>query len=316
MVVMSGTKLAAELGISRSAVWRFVQQLRALGVQIAGHPATGYQLEAVPDLLLPEFVAPGVSGTMFAKNIQHYFRIGSTNQAAMDAGGAGEPAGSVFLAEEQTAGRGRGGHSWHSEKSSGIYCSVLLRPELPPSEVLVVSLAAGLAAQAAVEQVTGVRPDLRWPNDLLLGGKKFAGILTEMNSEATQVRYIVIGMGINVNQQQLPPELAEVATSLRRETGRAWSRVELVTALLKSLDHEFRMLLPERPGLGTAPPEAAMTIIRRFEERSSYARGKRVHVEEGGGFEGVTTGLDDRGFLLVKARDGLRTVLSGGVREL
>ena len=316
MVVMSGTKLAAELEISRSAVWRFVQQLRGLGVQIAGHPATGYRLEAVPDLLLPEFIVGGLAGTMFSKNIHHYFRVGSTNQAAMAAAGTGEPAGSVFLAEEQTAGRGRGGHSWHSEKSSGIYCSVLLRPDLPPSEVLVVSLAVGLAAQVAVEQVIGTRPDLRWPNDLLLGGKKFAGILTEMNAEATQVRFVVVGVGINVNQQHFPAELAEIATSLRRETGRPWSRLELVTALLKSLDREFRMLLPQRVGIGPAPPEAAMTIIRRFEERSSYARGKRVHVEENGGFEGVTTGLDDRGFLLVKARDGLRTVLSGGVREL
>lgn len=316
MVVVSGTKLAAELGISRSAVWRFVQQLRGLGVQIAGHPATGYRLESVPDLLLPEFIAPSVKGTMFTRTIHHYFRVGSTNVAAMESAAAGEPGGSVFLAEEQTAGRGRSGHGWHSEKSCGIYCSVLLRPDVPPSDVLVLSLAGGLAVQAAIEQVTGVRPDLRWPNDLLLGNKKFCGILTEMNAEPTRVRYVVMGIGLNVNQQSLPESLADSATSLRIETGRTWSRVELTVALLKSLDHEFRMLLPQRAGMGTAPAEAAMTIIRRFEERSSYARGKRVHVEESGGFDGVTTGLDDRGFLLVKARDGLRTVLSGGVREL
>lgn len=315
-VVVSGTKLAAELGISRSAVWRFVQQLRGLGVQIAGHPATGYRLEAVPDLLLPEFIAPLVQGTLFAKKIQHYFRVGSTNAAAMQAAAQGEPEGSTFLAEEQTAGRGRAGHSWHSEKSYGIYCSILLRPDVPPSDVLVLSLGAGLAVQEAVEQVTGVRPDLRWPNDLLLGNRKFCGILTEMNAEPTRVRHLVVGIGINVNQQSFPAALEENATSLRRETGRTWSRVELTAALLKSLDHEFRMLLPQRAGVGPAPPEAAMTVIRRFEDRSSYARGKRVHVDENGGYEGVTSGLDDRGFLLVKARDGLRTVLSGGVREL
>ncbi len=316
MVVVSGTKLAAELGISRSAVWRFVQQLRGLGVQIAGHPATGYRLEAVPDLLLPEFIAPPLKGTMFVGNIHHYFRVGSTNRAAMDAAAGGEPEGSVFLAEEQTAGRGRSGHDWYSEKSAGIYVSVLMRPDVPPSDVLVLSLAAGLAVQNAVEQVTGVRPDLRWPNDLLLGNKKFCGILTEMNAEPTRVRFVVMGIGINVNQQSFPAALAEVATSLQLETGRSWSRVEITVALLRALDAEFRMLLPQRAGLGTAPAEASMTIIRRFEERSSYARGKRVHVEENGGFDGVTTGLDDRGFLLVKARDGLRTVLSGGVREL
>lgn len=316
MLVVSGTKVAQQLGISRSAVWRFVQQLRGLGVQIAGHPATGYRLEAVPDLLLPEFIAPAVKGTLFGGNLHHYFRVGSTNVAAMEAAAAGEPEGGVFLAEEQTAGRGRSGHGWHSAKSAGIYCSILLRPDVPPSDVLVLSLAGGLAVQGAVEQVTGVRPDLRWPNDLLLGSKKFCGILTEMNAEPTRVRYVVMGLGLNVNQEGFPAALADIATSLRIETGRTWSRVELTVALLKSLDHEFRNLLPQRAGLGTAPAEAAMTIIRRFEERSSYARGKRVHVEEGGGFDGVTTGLDDRGFLLVKARDGLRTVLSGGVREL
>ncbi len=316
MVVVSGTKVAEELRINRSAVWRLVQQLRGLGVQIAGHPATGYRLEAVPDLLLPEFLEPQIQGTIFTEKIRHYFRIGSTNVSGMDAAAAGEPDGTVFLAEEQTAGRGRAGHSWLSEKSSGIYCSILLRPDVPPSDVLVLSLATGLAVQEAVEMVTGIQPDLRWPNDLLLSGKKFCGILTEMNAEATRVRYVVIGIGMNVNQQSFPAELEPIATSLRREGSRVWSRVELTAALLKSLDREFRMLLPQRIGMGPAPPEAAMTVIRRFEERSSFARGKRVHVDENGGFEGVTTGLDDRGFLLVKARDGLHTVLSGGIREI
>ncbi len=316
MVVVSGTKLAAELSISRSAVWRFVQQLRGLGVHIAGHPATGYRLAAVPDLLLPEFIAPPLKATIFTGPIHHYFRVGSTNRAAMDAAAGGEPEGSIFLAEEQTAGRGRSGHDWHSEKSAGVYVSLILRPDVPPSDILVLSLAAGLGVQSAVEEVTGVHPDLRWPNDLLLGNKKFCGILTEMNAEPTRVRYVVMGIGLNVNQKSFPAGLAETATSLRMETGREWSRVELTVALLRALDREFRMLLPQRAGMGAAPAEAAMTIIRRFEERSSYARGKRVHVEESGGFDGVTTGLDDRGFLLVKARDGLRTVLSGGVREL
>ena len=312
MVVVSGTKLAEELGTSRSAVWRFVQQLRGMGVQIAGHAATGYRLEAVADLLLPEIVGPLVKGTMFAREIHHYFRVGSTNAIAMQAAAEGAPSGSVFLAEEQSAGRGRGGHSWHSERSTGIYCSVLLRPELPPNDVLPLSLAAGLAVQEAVERVTGVRVDLRWPNDLLVNGKKFCGMLVEMNSEATRVRYVVLGIGLNVNQDRFPSDLAEVATSLCLETGRDWSRVELTAALLKSLDHELRMLLAASEASGAA----GMSIIRRFEEHSSYARGKRVRVEESGGFDGVTAGLDDRGFLLVKTREGLRTVLSGGVREI
>ncbi len=306
MVVVSGTKLAEEIGVSRSAVWRFVEQLRQLGVQIAGHPATGYRLGAVPDLLLPEILQPLLKGTSFAKNIHHYFRVGSTNQEAMAAAAAGEPEGCVFLAEEQTAGRGRGGHSWHSEKSAGIYCSVLLRPELSPAETLPLSLAVGLAVHAAVEQVAGLKSELRWPNDLLLGGKKFAGILTEMNAEPTRVRYVVVGVGLNVNQERFPAALEAEATSLRRESGRWWSRVELAAALLKSLDREYRAL--------RAGPDVA-DIVRRFEERSPLARGRRVRVEEGGGYEGTTEGLDGRGFLQVRTGEGLRTVLSGGVRE-
>ena len=318
-VVVSGTKLADEIGISRSAVWRAVEHLRELGVAIAGHPRTGYQLEQVPDLLLAEFLAALVRGTIFgastgsgggggaAGKIHHYFRAGSTNALAMQAAAAGAPEGAVFLAEEQTAGRGRGGHAWDSAKSAGIYCSVVLRPALSPADALPLSLAAGLATAAAVESATGMKPDLRWPNDLLLNGKKFCGILAEMNAEATRVRYAVVGIGINVNQQKFPAALAGIATSLRLESGRAWSRLELTGALLKSLDAAYRELVERGP----------QATIAGFEQRSSYARGKRVRVEDNSGdHEGVTDGLDARGFLKVKTPEGTRTVLSGGVREI
>jgi BirA family transcriptional regulator, biotin operon repressor / biotin---[acetyl-CoA-carboxylase] ligase len=308
-VVVSGTKIAAEIGTSRSEVWRLVQQLRTLGVEIAGHSATGYQLKSVPDLLLPDMLTPFLKGTVFGQEIHHYYRIGSTNSEAMDNASAsgGAPEGSVFLAEEQTAGRGRGAHLWDSAPSAGIYCSVVLRPHLSPSEVLVLSLAAGLAVHSAVQQVDSrVSPDLKWPNDLLLEGKKFCGILTEMNAEATRVRYVVVGIGINVNQARFPDDLQQTATSLRLATGTEWSRVELCAALLKSLDREYRDLL-QKPG-------AHESILRRFQERSSSTRGRQVQVEENGGFEGVTEGLDPRGFLQVRTARGVRTVLSGTVK--
>jgi len=308
-VVVSGTKIASEIGSSRSEVWRLVQQLRDLGVAIGGHPATGYSLNSMPDLLLPDVLAPLLHGTIFSKNIRHYYKTGSTNYLAMDAASAGAPEGSVFLAEQQTAGRGRGAHEWHSARSVGIYCSVVLRPALPPSEVLVLSLAAGLAVQAAIQEVDArVTPDLKWPNDLLIDGKKFCGILTEMNAEATRVRHIVVGVGINVNQQKFPDDVRDTATSLLLATGSEWSRVELAAALLKSLDREYRDLV--------TMPGAHGSILRRFSDASSYIRGCKVRVEENGGFEGVTEGLDDRGFLLVRSGDRVRTVLSGTVRPL
>ena len=306
-VVVSGTKIAAELGASRSEVWRLIRQLRANGVAIAGHPSIGYQLEAMPDLLLPDILAPLISGTMFAGQVHHYFRAGSTNALALEAGAAGAPEGSVFLAEEQTAGRGRGGHAWHSSRADGIYCSVLLRPHLPPAQVLLLALATGLAVRAAVLEVTGLNADLKWPNDLLLGNKKFCGILTEMHSEATRVRHVVAGIGLNVNHSTFPEDLRDQATSLYIESRTVCSHVELVGALLKSLDREYRLLL--------SGDDARESILHRFQEYSSWTSGCAVRIEDTEIFTGITEGLDAQGFLLVRTPQGLRTVVSGTVRR-
>ena len=288
-------------------MWRAIQHLRELGVRITGHPSSGYQLESVADLLLPDIIGPLVSGTLFSSKIRHYFRVGSTNVAAMEAAAAGEPDGSVFFAEQQTAGRGRGGNSWESAPSDGVYCSIILRPQLSPADALLLSLIAGIAVAEAVEQTTGLHPDLRWPNDVLLEERKFCGILTEMNAEATRVRYVVVGIGINVNQPSFSKELEPIATSLRLAGGHEWSRLQVAAALLKSLDIWYRKLSD-----GSADSRSA--IFRKFEERSSFARSRFVHVDEEGGYEGVTEGLDNRGFLLVRTNRGIRTVLSGGVR--
>jgi BirA family biotin operon repressor/biotin-[acetyl-CoA-carboxylase] ligase len=306
-VVVSGTKIAEEVSASRSEVWRLVQQLRGMGVDVAGHPATGYQLRSVPDLLLPEILRPLLRGTIFQSHLHHFYKIGSTNNVAMTAAAEGGFEGSVFLAEEQTAGRGRGANSWQSPRSTGIYCSVILRPALPPSDVLALSLSTGLAVQAAIHDVDSrIQVDLKWPNDVLINGKKVCGILTEMNAEATRVRYIVVGIGINVNQVSFPKDLP--ATSLRLTTGSDWSRVEVVGALLKSLDREYRQL--------TDDLDAKELILRRFAENSSWVFGKQVRIEENGSaFEGTTEGLDPRGFLQVRTPHGVQTVLSGTVRE-
>jgi BirA family transcriptional regulator, biotin operon repressor / biotin---[acetyl-CoA-carboxylase] ligase len=308
-VVVSGTKIAQEISSCRSEVWRLIQQLRGLGVDVAGHPATGYQLKSVPDLLLPEILEPMIRGTIFEDHLRHYYKIGSTNTAAMSASAEGAAEGTAFLAEEQTAGRGRGSHEWQSARSTGIYCSVVLRPALPPANVLVMSLAAALAVRAGINQINPSIPiDLKWPNDVLIDGKKVCGILTEMNAEATRVRYLVVGMGVNVNQANFPEELENDATSLRMETGSDWSRVELAAALLKSLDREYRQL--------TEQHDSRLPILRRFTEHSSWVRGKQVRVlENGSALEGTTEGLDERGFLLIRTAQGLQTVLSGTVRS-
>lgn len=307
-VVVSGTKIAQEISSNRSEVWRLIQQLRGLGVDVVGHPATGYQLRAVPDLLLPEILNPLIRGTIFESQVHHFYKIGSTNTSAMAAATEGAPEGSVFLAEEQTAGRGRGAHAWESARSAGIYCSAVLRPKLSPSETLLLSLAAGLAVRSAIEHVNaGINVDLKWPNDVLINDKKACGILTEMTAEATRVRHVVVGIGVNVNQPGFPKELEAEAISLRMATGSEWSRVALTAALLKSLDWEYRQF--------TERADARESILRRFAEQSSWVRGRQVRVENNGAaIEGVTEGLDERGFLLVRNAAGVQTILSGTVR--
>jgi len=254
-----------------------------------------------------------LGGTPFAGNLHHFAEIASTNTYAMQQGAAGAPHGSVYLADAQTAGRGRGAHTWASPPGSGLYVSVLLRPALAPGDALYISLAAGLAVAVAVRGTTGISADLRWPNDILIGRRKLAGILTEMHAEATRVRYLVVGIGINVHQPEFPPELAKVATSLAIE-GALTSRSTLLIALLTVLDREVTALT------GPASRFAQHLLVKRLEASSTWIRGKSVIVDEtqagdGSTFAGVTAGLDERGFLLVQNEFGLRTVLSGGVRE-
>ncbi len=181
-----------------------------------------------------------LAGTPFAGKVRHFPTIDSTNTLAMREAEQGQESGTVYLADEQTGGRGRGAHEWHSAAGSGLYVSILLRPAIAPADILWLSLATGLAVQAAVRDVTSLAPDIRWPNDLLLSGRKMGGILTELNAEVTRVRHAVIGIGINVHQPSFPPELASLATSLKIETGQDWSRQDLLVALLHHLHDRDR----------------------------------------------------------------------------
>lgn len=266
--------------------------------------------EPLPDSFDLRAMDAALRGLRFEGKLNFFPNIDSTNNYAMRQAEGGAPDGSVYFADEQSAGRGRGAHAWESPPGSGLYVSILLRPRIAPADILWLSLAAGLAVHDAVRKVTSLEADLRWPNDLLFGRKKFCGILTELNAEVTRVRHAVIGIGINVHQERFPEELRAIATSLHVETGRAWPRQELLIALLQSLDCEVAALSAARD-----PQAYAQTMRQRLEAASTWVRGKRVRVEEGEGYTGTTDGLDPRGFLLVRTAEGLRTVYSGGVRE-
>ena len=277
---------------------------------------------ANPELLLPELLAPLVRNTIFSGNIHHCVQADSTNAVALRGAALASqhpddtPEGAVFLAEEQTAGRGRSTHAWHSERGTGVYCSFLLRPPMTPAESLWLSLIAGVAVQDAVRETTGLGADIRWPNDLLLNDKKFAGVLTEMSSEGNKVNHAVIGIGVNVNHKSFPGDLEGTATSLALEGGKQFERLEIAAALIRALDREYRALLRSMSSPIRTPTLRFEPIMRRVESRSSYALGKLVHVEEDGGYDGITDGLDPRGFLRVRTEQGLRMVISGSVRPL
>jgi len=306
-IVISGARIAREIGVSRSTVWRWVERLRELGVRVKGQPRTGYFLEKVPDILTPDMARKRLKGSLFGKRVYHFFKTDSTNRVAMELGYADEPEGAVVLAEEQTAGRGRAGRNWHSERGAGLYVTLLLRPKLSPVQAPLLTMLAGLSAHTAVLAQTGLSAELKWPNDLLLNGKKLGGILTEMHAEPNAVRFVIVGIGINVSQEKFPGELAATATSLRKETGRLHSRLEILVKLLSQFETDYNRFLREGAGY----------VVQRFELVSSFANGKRVKVDTGREtFVGTTEGLSAEGLLMVKKEDGGSvTVIAGDVTE-
>ena len=307
MVVVSGARVARELELPHSTLQARIDRLREYGVKVAGMRGRGFLLKAVPDILTSRVIRQAARGTEFCARVHHYYTLGSTMDVAAALAQRGEPHGSMVLAEEQTAGRGRLGRSWYSARSAGIYFSIVLRPRLPAARAPVLTLAAGLAVADAVSELVGRPADLRWPNDVLIEGRKCSGILPEMTAEAESVRHIVLGIGLNVNQREFPGELAGEATSLARTDGRHFSRAEALAALLRALDRRYRQLLDA----GSA------AILADFEQRSSFARNRRVLVEnESGSFTGATQGLDACGFLLVRREDTgtIEPVLAGTVR--
>jgi BirA family biotin operon repressor/biotin-[acetyl-CoA-carboxylase] ligase len=254
-------------------------------------------------------------GTMYAGNLHFSPVTGSTNSDAMAAARNGAPQGSVFFADEQTAGRGRADHAWHSAAGEGLYASVVLRPAISPAYLPLLPLAAGLAAADAIRTETGLDVDLRWPNDLLIGLRKTGGILveaqTQIQPETSAVGFVVVGIGINVHQREFGSGLATPATSLDMELGHVFgqqaNRQTLLVRLLKSLEREAR-------GLLDAVERAR--IPRRVEAASSWVRGRRVEVHGPQENTGTTEGLDEHGFLLLRTAGGLVQVQTGGIREM
>jgi BirA family biotin operon repressor/biotin-[acetyl-CoA-carboxylase] ligase len=304
-VFVSGERLAESLKVSRMTVCNWVHGLQEQGMAIEVKPKIGYRLTQVPDLLLPQLIKRELRTKILGKSIYHYFQVKSTNDVAHQLAQKGVAEGALVLAEKQTQGRGRLGRSWFSEKGLGIYFSMILRPTLKPRYASILNLAAAVAVSKAIESSCGLTTDIKWPNDVLINHKKCGGILTEMSGDIDQIKYIVIGIGINVNHLTFPKSLQKVASSLLLEGGRRFSRIEIILALLKHFEDLY--LDFQKRGKGV--------IFEQWTQRSSFSRGREVSVDLGDQkIHGTTLGLSEDGSLLVRLSSGqVENVMAGDV---
>ncbi|HHY92101.1 MAG TPA: biotin--[acetyl-CoA-carboxylase] ligase [Firmicutes bacterium] len=299
----SGEEISRALGVSRTAVWKYISDLRRSGYDIEAHPRLGYRLQGRPDKLLPTEVRSGLKTARLGQAVHYFATITSTNDVARDLAERGAPEGTLVVAEEQRSGRGRRGRAWASPPGVGIWASLVLRPDFLPSQAPLLTLTAAVAGAEAIHQVTGLTAGIKWPNDLLLGGRKVAGILMELSAELDAVLYVILGIGINVNTAAFPAEIAPVATSLYREAGRSVSRRELLQAFLERFEYWYDRL-----------PEEAEALRNRWRELS-VTLGRRVTViSPQFTVAGVARNIDREGALLLETETGdLVRILSGDV---
>jgi len=300
---VSGAQLAEQLGISRAAVWARIEDLRKAGYDIEASPHFGYKFLSSPDALHGDDLLARVGKTkIIGRSIEVFEETTSTNDVVERLARDGVKEGVVVFAESQTKGRGRLGRKWSSPTHRGLWFSVLLRPALHPQEATQLTVIAATALRRAIKNVTGVTADIKWPNDILVGGKKVAGILTEMSAEMDRVRHVILGIGLDVNQDEFPPELASIATSLKIAAGAEICRAEMAVEILRELDADYvRVCAGKFPAIADEWEAACITI------------GKSVTVHVGDSkFRGRAESLDDDGALLVRTEHGLLERVIGG----
>ncbi|HZL12656.1 MAG TPA: biotin--[acetyl-CoA-carboxylase] ligase, partial [Verrucomicrobiae bacterium] len=302
---VSGAELAEQLGISRAAVWARIEELRRAGFDISASPHFGYRIVGEPDALLADDLLVRLGKTkVIGRDIHVFKQTTSTNDVIEKLARDGVKEGVVVFAESQTRGRGRLGRKWISPAHKGLWFSILLRPDLRPQETTQLTVASATALHRAIQSETGLKPEIKWPNDILIGGKKVAGILTELSAELDKVRYVILGIGIDVNldADELPAELKKIATSLKIESGGTISRAELATVILRALDEDYsRICAGEFAAVADEWEENCATI------------GKNVTVQIGDRkIRGRAESLDDDGALLLRTEHGHLERITGG----
>ena len=304
---VSGAQLAEQLKISRAAIWARIEELRRAGYEIEASPHFGYRLVSSPDALHADDLTARLGRIkVVGRDIRVFEETTSTNDVVEKLARDGVKEGVVVFAEAQTRGRGRLGRKWTSPPRKGLWFSILLRPDLRPQETTQLTVASATALRRAIKTITGLSADIKWPNDLLIGGKKVVGILTEMSAEVDRVRHIILGIGVDVNQDaaEFPPELRRIATSLKIEAGEEISRAELATEILRELDADYMRICGGKFSGVADEWEAGCANI-----------GKHVSVQMGSRLvRGCAESLDDDGALLVRTEHGhLERIIGGDV---
>jgi BirA family biotin operon repressor/biotin-[acetyl-CoA-carboxylase] ligase len=302
---VSGADLAGQLGISRTAVWARIEELRQLGYDIEAGPHFGYRLVSVPDVLHADDLLARLHRTkIIGRDIRVFEQTTSTNDVIEKLARDGVKEGIVVFAESQTRGRGRLGRTWISPAYKGLWFSVLLRPDLRPQEATQLTVVSATALRRAIRAETGLNPEIKWPNDVLVGGKKVAGVLTELSAELDRVKHVILGIGVDVNlgAAEFPAELRKQATSLKMEAGKTVSRAELATAILQELDHDYLRVCAGQFGEIADEWEAHCKTIGR--DVTIRIGDRRI--------EGRAESLGENGELLLRTEHGHLERINGG----
>ncbi len=314
---LSGQEISERFGVSRTSIWKAVRALQDMGYEIEAVRNRGYRLVSEPDLLTAERVLEQLQTEWAGRPTLVFDSVDSTNSEAKRRAEDGADAGLLVIGEEQTAGRGRRGRSWASERGEGIFMSLLLRPDIAPGNASMLTLVMGLAVRDALEEVCGWdgrmsdhgsdKPRdimIKWPNDIVIDGKKVCGILTEMSAEMDCVHYIVIGVGINVHNDAFPEDVAQTATSIRQQTGEQISRAALVAACLKHFEEYYGMFLETQD----------LCALMDLYNTHLINRDREVCIRDADRDDtGTARGINARGELLVDTPQGERCVSAGEV---
>ncbi len=306
---LSGQQLCERFHVSRTAIWKVMEQLKSEGYQIEAVRNKGYRLVESPDVLSQAEIESQLQTGEAGIQVVYFDKTDSTNNQAKACGEAGAADRTLFVADTQEAGKGRRGRTWVSPAGQSIYMTLLLRPDIEPADASMLTLVMGLCVAEAIHEVTGLPVRIKWPNDIVLedphtgGFRKVCGILTELSTEIESINYVVIGVGINVNQDTFPGGLADTATSLKRELGHSLKRAELIAAVLAKFDRKYEAFLKTKDLSGLADAYNALLINRDRDVRI---------LEPGDEYEAYALGINSRGELVVRLPDGGKRQIYAG----